>query len=132
LAELQAFASKQGAPPLQPWDFAFWSEKLQREKYDLDDEQLRPYFKLESVVAGVFEHARRLYGLVFEERRDLPVYHPDVQVFEVKDEATGDLVGLFYADFFPRASKRGGAWMTTFRNQGLLEGRVVRPHVSIV
>jgi peptidyl-dipeptidase Dcp len=133
LAELRVMARRDGqAEPLKPWDVAFWSERLRREKYELDDEQLRPYFKLESVVAGVFEHARRLYGLTFKERRDLPVYHPDVKLFEVRDEATDAFVGLFYADFFPRASKRNGAWMTTFRSQGLLAGRVERPHVSIV
>lgn len=129
LEELRAFA---GVDDLQPWDFQFYSERLQQQRYQLDDEKLRPYFRLENVVDGVFEHARRLYGLVFQPRKDLPAYHPDVQVFEARQEANGEFVGLFYADFFPRASKRNGAWMTTFRNQGLFEGRVVRPHVSIV
>lgn len=129
LDELRAFAKQDD---LKPWDFALHSEKLQQRKYQLDDEKLREYFKLENVVDGVFEVARRLYGLVFQRRNDLPVYHPDVQVFEVKNEDDGEFVGLFYADFFPRPSKRNGAWMTTFRNQGLYEGKVVRPHVSIV
>lgn len=133
LDEVRELARSLGGPEeLKPWDFAFYSEKLRTKKYDLDDAKLRPYFKLENVVAGVFEHARRLYGLTFHRREDLPAYHPDVQVFEVRDEASGDFEGLFYADFFPRPSKRNGAWMTTFRNQGLYEGRVVRPHVSIV
>ena len=81
---------------------------------------------------GVFEHARHLYGLSFTKRTDLPVYHPDVETFEVKDEVTGDYIGLFYTDFFPRETKRGGAWMTTFREQGLFLGKVRRPHAAIV
>lgn len=129
LDELRAFAHQDD---LKPWDFALHSEKLQQQKYQLDDEKLRAYFKLENVVDGVFEVARRLYGLVFQRRTDLPVYHPDVQVFEARNESNGEFIGLFYADFFPRPSKRNGAWMTTFRNQGLFEGKVVRPHVSIV
>jgi peptidyl-dipeptidase Dcp len=117
---------------LKPWDYAYWSEKLKMKLHDLDEEQLRPYFKLENVVAGVFELARRLYGLQFREISSVPVYHPEVKTYEVRDEKSSRFIGLFYCDFFPRASKRGGAWMTSFRNQGLQFGEIARPHVSIV
>lgn len=121
-----------GDSDLMPWDYSYYSEKLKMRLHDLDEELLRPYFKLESVVAGVFEHARLLYGLRFKEVAGVPVYHPDVKTFEVLEEQSGRFIGLFYADFFPRESKRGGAWMSTFREQGLFKGRVERPHVSIV
>ena len=121
-----------GDDDLQPWDYAYYSEKLKMRLHNLDQEQLRPYFKLENVVAGVFEHARQLYGLKFTEAPTIPVYHPDVKAFEVTDETNGRFIGLFYADFFPRPSKRGGAWMTSFREQGFQNGTVERPHVSIV
>lgn len=129
LDELKRFS---GLDDLKPWDFALYAERLRQQRYELDDEVLRPYFKLENVIEGVFEHARRLYGLVFKRRTDLPVYHPDVQLYEVREASDDTFVGLFYADFFPRPSKRNGAWMTTFRNQGLYGGTVGRPHVSIV
>lgn len=131
LAELKAFAGKE-VDELKPWDISYYSEKLQQKKYDFDEEQLRPYFKLENVVEGVFEHARRLYGLQFKRRTDIPAYHPDVQVFEVRDEKNGDYVGLFYADFFPRESKQGGAWMSGLKEQGGPQGQLDRPHISIV
>jgi peptidyl-dipeptidase Dcp len=117
---------------LHPWDVPFYIERLQREKFSLSDEELRPYFSLENVVQGVFEHARRLYGLVFRERKDISVYHADVKAFEVIDEASGRFMAYFYADFFPRASKRGGAWMTNYLEQGTWDGHLSRPHVSIV
>lgn len=134
LAELREFKKSisTDAGDLQPWDTAFYSEKLKEKKYQFNEEELRPYFQLEKVVAGVFEHARQLYGLTFKKRPDVPVYHPEVEVFEVRDESSGDYVGLFYTDFFPRETKRGGAWMTVFREQGLWLGQVRRPHVSIV
>ena len=125
-------AAKTGDGTLKAWDFLFWSERLKEEKYSLNEEELRPYFKLENVIEGVFEHARRLYGLSFLQVRDVPVYHPDVRVYEVSDEATGNFVGLFYADFFPRPEKRNGAWMTAYREQGYFGGRVRRPHIGIV
>lgn len=131
LAELKELAGRE-VDRLQPWDVAFYSEKLQKKKFSLDEEQLRPYFRLENVIHGVFEHARRLYGLSFKPRKDLPVYHPDVEVYEVRDEKSQELIGLFYADFFPRASKQGGAWMTNFMEQGVRDGEMIRPHVSIV
>lgn len=128
LDEVKQFAGRE----IQPWDFSFYSEKLKEKKYAFNEEELRPYFKLENVTQGVFEHARRLFGIEFKPVNDLPVYHPDVKVFEVVEEKTGKYVGLFYADFFPRETKRGGAWMTSFREQGLSLGSVRRPHVSIV
>lgn len=117
---------------LMPWDYGYLSEKLKIAKYDFDEEQLRPYFPLEKVIAGAFEHARMLYGLVFKPIKDIPVYHPDVQTFEVVNEKNGDFIGLFYADFFPRKGKRSGAWMTSYRDQGLIDGKIERPHISIV
>ena len=117
---------------MMPWDYGYWSEKLKLKVHDFDEELLRPYFKLENVIGGVFEHARRLYGLKFKEISGIPVYHPDVKVYEVKDEESGRFIGLFYTDFFPRQTKRSGAWMTSFREQGLHDGEILRPHVSIV
>lgn len=126
LAETMGFKDK-----IQAWDFAYYAEKLKEKKYDFDEEQLRPYFKLENVLNGVFEHARRLFGLTFKESTDYPVYHEDVRVFEVF-KGDRDFVGLFYTDFFPRASKSQGAWMTNFYEQGVFRGQKIRPHVSIV
>ncbi len=117
---------------IQPWDVAFWSEKLRRTRFDLDEDQLRGYFPIDRVVEGVFEHARRLYGLEFKKRSDLPVYHTDVTAYEVIDQEDGRHIGLLYADFFPRTSKRSGAWMTSYREQGLMGGGVKRPHIAIV
>lgn len=133
LKEVQELADQLGGPnPLQPWDFYYYSEKLKEKKYAFDEESLRPYFKLENALNGVFELARRLFGLKFTESKDIPVYHEDVQVFEVTREDSGEFVGLFYTDFFPRASKSGGAWMTNYLEQGQFRGEKRRPHVSIV
>ena len=114
-----------------PWDFSYWSEKYKKAEYALSDEQLKPYFRLEDCIDAVFSLAGRLYGISFEERKDIPVYHKDVKVYDVKD-ADGSHLALFYADFFPRASKRGGAWMTEFRGQSIRNGVEERPLVSIV
>ena len=114
-----------------PWDFSYWSEKYKQAEYALSDEQLKPYFRLEDCIDAVFSLAGRLYGISFEERKDIPVYHKDVKVYDVKD-ADGSHLALFYADFFPRASKRGGAWMTEFRGQSIRNGVEERPLVSIV
>ncbi len=131
--EVRSFAKEvDNLIDIQPWDFAYYSEKLKEKKYAFNEEDLRPYFKLENVVEGVFEHARRLYGLTFKETNEVPTYHPEVKVYEVFEEATGKYISLFYTDFFPRETKRGGAWMTSFRDQGLLAGNVHRPHISIV
>lgn len=116
---------------IQPWDFGFWSEKLKDTRYSINDEQLKPYFRLESCIDAAFGLAGKLYGLTFEERKDIPVYHPDVKVYDVKD-ADGVHKALFYADFFPRASKRGGAWMTEFRGQSIVNGVEKRPFISLV
>jgi peptidyl-dipeptidase Dcp len=118
---------------IKPWDVAYYSEKLKEQKYSFNEEELRPYFKLENVIEGVFEHAKRLYGITFKPVTCIPVYHPDVKTFEVFDsENNNDYVGLFYMDFFPRETKKGGAWMTSYREQGLWGTEIKRPHVSIV
>ncbi|MFP9115932.1 M3 family metallopeptidase [Flavobacterium sp. RHBU_3] len=131
-AELSAFAKEMdGIDQLQKWDGAYYSEKLKQKLFNLDDEKLKPYFKLENVLNGAFTIAGKLYGLTFEEVKDIDVYHKDVTTYEVKDE-NGELVAIFYADFFPRKGKRNGAWMTSFKNQYVLDGVNERPHVSIV
>lgn len=133
MAEFKKLAHElDGITELRPWDVAYYSEKLKQKKFDLDEEELRPYFKLENVVDGAFELARKLYGLEFKPLSNIPVYHPDVKVFEVRDQKDNSLVGLFYADFFPRKTKKGGAWMTALREQGLFNGELRRPHVGIV
>ena len=133
VAEVLAFAKRNGyeESELQAWDFSYWSEKYKDENYSLSDEQLKPYFQLESCIDAVFGLATRLYGLQFELREDIPGYHEDVDVYDVKD-ADGRHLALFYTDFFPRASKRGGAWMTNFREQSIVDGVEYRPFVSIV
>ncbi len=132
VAEIQAYATTNGFEgELMPWDFSHWSEKFQEERYSLNEELLKPYFELSSVQAAIFDLAGRLYGLKFEENPQLPVYHPDVKVFEVRDE-NGRFMSLLYIDYFPRESKRGGAWMTSFREQGFYDGVEERPHVSLV
>tara|TARA_B100001971_G_scaffold129103_1_gene118995 strand:- start:31343 stop:33358 length:2016 start_codon:yes stop_codon:yes gene_type:complete len=118
-----------GSDDLQKYDAAFYTEKLKKKVLDFDDEVLRPYFKLENVIDGVFSIASKLYNLNFKPI-EVPTYHKDVKVFEVSDDK--GLVGLFYADFFPRETKRSGAWMTDLRKQGLQFGEVKRPFVSIV
>lgn len=133
LNELKQFRKElDGSSEIKPWDFGYYSEKLKEKKYAFNDEELRPYFKLENVIEGVFEHAKRLFGLNFKPITGLPVYHPDVKTFEVFDQITNEYVGLFYMDFFPRETKKGGAWMTNFREQGTWHDQVKRPHVSIV
>ncbi len=131
--ELLSYARSQGFEDaeIQPWDFSYWSEKLMDEKYSISDEQLKPYFRLENCIDAIFSLAGRLYGLSFEERNDIPVYHPDVKVYDVKDE-NGRHMALYYADFFPRDSKRGGAWMTEFRGQSIVDGVEKRPFISMV
>lgn len=132
VAAVAAFARENGFDDeLQPWDFSFWSEKLRAAHYSLNEEQLKPYFRLEDCIAAIFDLAGRLYGLKFTERKDIPVYHKDVKVYEVTD-STGRHMALFYADFFPRASKRGGAWMTEFRGQSIVCGEEKRPFISLV
>ncbi len=115
---------------IMPWDFAYYSEKLKEKLYNFSEEDLRPYFQMEKCLEGIFQHAQKLFGLTFKANDQLPVYHPDVKPFEVHD-ANG-FVGLLYFDMFPRANKRGGAWMTTFLDQGSDGKTLYRPHVSIV
>jgi peptidyl-dipeptidase Dcp len=117
---------------LQPWDYPYYSRILKERKYQFDDEALRPYFPLHQVVDGLFEHARKLFQLTFRKRKDIPVYCADVEVFEVRDEEKDDFLGLLYLDFFPRTSKKSGAWMTLFQEQGFSRGEMRRPHVSLV
>ncbi|MCU0355044.1 MAG: M3 family metallopeptidase [Cytophagales bacterium] len=133
MQELTAYARTQGfaEDKLQRWDYAFYAEKLKKEKYAIDDEMLKPYFKLENVIDGVFAIAGKLFGLRFVENKAVPVYHPEVTAYDVTDES-GNFVAVFYADYFPREGKRNGAWMTSYRDQRVLDGRDVRPHVSIV
>ena len=133
VADVYAYAKKNGFEDsqLMPWDFSFWSEKYQQAEYALSAEELKPYFQLESCIDAVFGLATRLYGITFEELDNVPVYHEDVKVYEVKD-ADGSHLALFYADFFPRASKRGGAWMTEFRGQSIKDGVERRPFISTV
>ena len=132
LGELAAYAEKRdGLTQLEPWDKAYYSEKLKQEKFALDDEILKPYFQLENVIDGVFEIAGRLYGLSFQPEDSLPTYHEEVRTYRVVD-ADGKLVALFYADFHPRPGKRGGAWMTSYKPQYRKGGTVERPHIAIV
>ena len=133
VADVFAYAKKNGfeGKRLESWDFSYWSEKYQQAEYSLSAEELKPYFQLESCIDAVFGLATRLYGVSFTELDNVPVYHEDVKVYEVKD-ADGSHLALFYADFFPRASKRGGAWMTEFRGQSIKDGVERRPLISIV
>ncbi len=131
--EITALARRTEGPDyeLQPWDFSYYSHKLQVERYDLDAEMLRPYFELSKVKKGVFSLATRLYGVTFHPRTDIQTYHPDVEVWEVKD-ADGSCLGILYTDFHPRASKQSGAWMTTYKEQwNDEEDGNSRPHASI-
>lgn len=132
--EVRRFAQeREGAGfELQPWDFAYYSELLKKEKYAVNDELLKPYFPLEQVKAAIFGLAHTLYGITFSRNESIPKYHEEVEVYEVND-ADGSYLGLFYADFFPRATKQAGAWMTEFKNQWTEAGGYdSRPHVSIV
>ena len=116
---------------LEKWDSAYYSEKLKQKLFNLDDEKLKPYFKLENVIDGVFIVAGKLYGLQFNETNEVEKYHPDVKTYNVTDE-NGKDVALFYADFHPRPGKRGGAWMTEYKSQYVKNEKEERPHVSIV
>ncbi|MDA8572672.1 M3 family metallopeptidase [Flavobacteriaceae bacterium] len=129
---LSAFSKKQdGIEDLQKWDSAYYSEQLKKQLFDIDDTQLKPYFKLENVVDGAFKIANILFGLQFEESNDIDTYHEDVMTYKVVNK-NANLVAVFYADFFPRKGKRSGAWMTSFKSQYILNNINERPHVSIV
>ena len=117
---------------MEPWDFSYYSHKLQLERFNLDAEMLRPYFELGKVIEGVFGLANKLYGITFKENKDIPVYHGDVKAYEVFDK-DGSYLAVFYADFHPRKGKQGGAWMTEYQGQWIdKKGENVRPHVSVV
>ncbi|HRF92671.1 MULTISPECIES: M3 family metallopeptidase [Bacteroides] len=116
-AELQKLMDKEGKnEKLEAWDWWYYTEKLRKEKYNLDEEETKPYFKLENVRQGAFDVAHKLYGITLTPLKNIPVYHPDVEVFEVKD-ADGSHLGVFYVDYFPRPGKSGGAWMSNYREQ---------------
>jgi peptidyl-dipeptidase Dcp len=129
---LENFAKElDGIDTLQKWDSGYYAEKLKQKLFNLDDEQLKPYFKLENVIEGAFTIANKLFGLQFEEIHTIDKYHEDVLTYKVNDE-NGELVSIFYADFFPRKGKRNGAWMTSYKPQSIKNGINDRPHVSIV
>ncbi len=130
--KLNAFAKElDGAENIQKWDFAYYNEKLKQKEYEIDDEILKPYFKLENVIQGAFHVAKKLYGIEFIENDDIPKYHEDVICYEVLDKDQSHLAA-FYADFFPRSGKRNGAWMTSYRSQKMQGSKNIRPHISIV
>lgn len=130
--ELKAVAKRiDGIEDFMSWDSGYYSEILKKEKYDFNEEELKPYFKMENCIDGMFKTAEKLYGLKFKENTEVPVYHPEVKVYEVT-EKDNDFVGLLYLDLFPRETKRDGAWMTSFRSQGMYKGHIVRPFISIV
>lgn len=134
MTELTQFASDLAGHPvtINPWDYSYYSNKLKNQRYSYDEEELRPYFELNNVIEGVFGLATKLYGLTFTKNDSIDVYHPEVSAYEVKDE-NGEYIGVLYTDFFPRASKRPGAWMTAFKAQEITaDGVNERPHVSIV
>jgi len=129
--QLSEFAKKDGIEILQKWDGSYYAEKLKKELFNFDEEALKPYFKLENVLNGVFTISHKLYNLNFEEINDINKYHQDVKTYRVTD-TKGDFIAVFYADFFPREGKRNGAWMTSYKDQWLQDDKNSRPHVSIV
>lgn len=132
LADLKAFAKTKGFDgELQPWDIGYYSEKMKEELFAFSSEDLRPYFPLERVLDGTFTHFSRLFGIKFTQA-DYPLWHPDVMAYDVTDEKTGEFMGLFYADFYPRKGKKPGAWMTSYREQGVFSDGEKRPFVAIV
>jgi len=131
-AEVQQFAAEKGfKEKLRRWDWSYYSEKLKNDRYGFNEEKIKPYFRLENVIDGVFDLARTLYGLQLKQNENIEVYHPDVKACEVFDQQ-GELVAVLYLDFFPRKGKRSGAWMTDYRDQYMENGNTIRPHISIV
>jgi peptidyl-dipeptidase Dcp len=131
VSELQTIINAEGGKfQLEPWDWWYYAEKLKKQKYDLDEEALRPYFKMENVLNGMFGVANKLYGLQFKELNGMPVYQQDVKVYEVL-EADGSHVGVLYMDFYPRSNKGGGAWMTNFREQSKQNGVNIPPVILV-
>ncbi|MDP4186074.1 MAG: M3 family metallopeptidase, partial [Bacteroidota bacterium] len=130
--EISSFAAKSGADfDLQRWDWTYYSDKLKQEKYGFSDEIIKPYFELGRVINGVFGLATKLYGISFKEVNNIPKYHPEVKTYEVADEK-GKFLAVLYLDFFPRAGKKGGAWMTEYLGQSNINGQEIRPHISLV
>ena len=130
--EVQTFAEELGFQgKIQRWDWAYYSEKLKNARYGFNEEEVKPYFKLENVIEGIFSLAKKLYGLQLKENKDIEVYHPDVKPYEVYN-TTGDFIAVLYLDFFPREAKRSGAWMTDYHDQYMENGKNIRPHISIV
>jgi Zn-dependent oligopeptidase len=129
--QLAELAKKDGIDQLEKWDSAYYSEKLKKELFDLEEEKLKPYFKLENVIDGVFQVSNKLYDLQFEEINDIDKYHEDVKTYKVTD-TSGNYIAILYADFFPRKGKRNGAWMTSYKGQWKKDGENSRPHISIV
>lgn len=131
-AEVQAYADSKGAYfKVQPWDWSYYSDKLKDEKFEVNDEMLKPYFELENVKKGVFGLATKLYGITFEKNEKIPVYHPEVEAYDVKDK-DGKFLAVLYTDFHPRDSKRPGAWMSEYKGQWIEKGKDSRPHITIV
>lgn len=128
---LSRLAKKDGINRFEKWDSAYYSEKLKKELFDLDQEKLKPYFQLENVINGVFKVSNKLFNLVFEEIHNIDTYHKDVKTYKVTD-TSGNYIAILYADFFPRKGKRNGAWMTTFKGQWINNAKNSRPHISIV
>ncbi|WP_196889638.1 M3 family metallopeptidase [Aureivirga sp. CE67] len=129
--QLEEMAKEDGISSLEKWDGAYYGEKLKTKLFNFDQEQLKPYFKLENVLNGVFTISNKLYDLNFEEINDIDKYHEDVMTYKVTDN-DGNFIAVFYADFFPREGKRGGAWMTSYKSQWKKDGENSRPHISIV
>ncbi|MFN3701020.1 MAG: M3 family metallopeptidase [Alphaproteobacteria bacterium] len=133
LEELKAFArDTDGISDFKPWDATYYSEKLKQKLFDFSSEDLRPYFQLDKVLAGCFEHFTKLFNLSFTASTAYPVWHEDVKVFDVHDKTSGKFIGTLYGDFHPRAGKKDGAWKTSYRDQGLVNGKVERPVIAIV
>lgn len=132
IEELRSLAKADGIEDLQGYDHSFYAEKLRKQKYDFNDEELKPYFPLDQVQEAVFGLAGQLFGLHFKQRNDLPKYHEDVKVYEVTEQPEGNFKALLYVDYFPRKGKRAGAWMTSYKNQYKKDGENSRPHISIV
>lgn len=131
-SDIQKMMAKDGIKgAVQPYDWRYYTEKIRKERFDLDEEELKPYFSLENVRIGVFQVTEKLYGVQFQELTNVPKYHPDASVWEVK-EADGSPIGIIYMDFHPRDSKRGGAWMTSYRTQKMVDGKRLAPVISIV
>lgn len=133
LKRLKEFATDEhGLDELKPWDVAYYAEKLKHKLFDFSSEDLRPYFPLDKVLSGCFEHFSKLFGLEFKKADNYQLWHKDVQAFELYEKDSGDFVGTLYGDFFPRKGKKDGAWMTAYRGQGLYNGKVERPVIAIV